>query len=233
MEIEEVDISSIVPSPNNMRKHGEENIASIMASLSEFGQQKPIVVGEEDKVLAGHGTLEAAKRLGWEKIFIVRSELKDAKSLLYMVADNRTTDLSEWDEEMLVAAFCDAQKQRGVDLTLSGFDAGHIEKLVSVGVGNEMSEFARGMVAEETSEPVGLRKAVGDGNYIYVEWYGDDAAFQRVMEALRAQEVFVGHSKHEIDPRFFEKLIGIEYVPVVPAVRKSLPVRKPLKRVAP
>jgi len=103
MNTELVSISDLTPDPANARKHGERNLKAIIDSLRAFGQQKPIVVDRRGVVIAGNGTLEAAKRLGWEEIAIVRTELEPTQATAFGIADNRTAELAEWDEEVLVS----------------------------------------------------------------------------------------------------------------------------------
>ena len=104
LRVESVPITDLHLDPSNARRHGERNLAAIQASLARFGQQKPIVVGPDEVVVAGNGTLEAAKALGWTEIAVVRTTLEDADRVAYAIADNRSSDLAEWDEEALVQA---------------------------------------------------------------------------------------------------------------------------------
>lgn len=101
MVVESVPIASLVEDPSNVRTHGEKNIASIKGSLLKFGQQKPIVVGPGNVVIAGNGTIAAAKALGWTTISIVRSDLVGAQATAFAIADNRSAELAEWDDENL------------------------------------------------------------------------------------------------------------------------------------
>ena len=101
MEVLSVPISSLIPDPSNARKHNQKNLDAIKGSLAKFGQQKPIVVGKDNVVIAGNGQLEAAKALGWEKIKIVRTKLTGAEAIAYAVADNRAGELAEWDMDVL------------------------------------------------------------------------------------------------------------------------------------
>jgi len=101
MNIEFVEASSLTPDPANVRTHNPRNIESIKASLNRFGQQKPIVVDGNGVVVAGNGTLEAAKALGWKKIEAVRTELKGAEAIAFAIADNRTAELADWDYSAL------------------------------------------------------------------------------------------------------------------------------------
>lgn len=98
---ERVKIDSLQFDPRNARKHDDRNIKAIMDSLSKFGQQKAIVVGDGGVVIAGNGTLEAAKRLGWDTIDVRRSGLKADEATAYAIADNRSAELAEWDDPVL------------------------------------------------------------------------------------------------------------------------------------
>ena len=101
MKTENVPIESISPDPANARSHGRRNLEAILNSLRAFGQQKPIVVDARGIVIAGNGTLEAAKRLGWTEIAIVRTELDPGQATAFGIADNRTGELAEWNDEVL------------------------------------------------------------------------------------------------------------------------------------
>ena len=103
MKVEKIKVDSLAFDPANVRKHNERNISAIAASLQKFGQQKPIVVGHDGVVIAGNGTLEAARSLGWQEIAIVRTTLEGAEAVAYAIADNRTAELAEWDEPELAA----------------------------------------------------------------------------------------------------------------------------------
>lgn len=87
--------------PSNVRLHNEKNISVIKSSLAKFGQQKPIVIDDKGIVIAGNGTLEAARELGWEKIKCVVTELDETNKTAFAIADNRTSELAEWDYEAL------------------------------------------------------------------------------------------------------------------------------------
>ncbi|MAL82836.1 MAG: hypothetical protein CMF11_00580 [Idiomarina sp.] len=91
-------ISGLILDPNNVRTHSDRNLKSVIASLREFGQQKPIVALEDGTVIAGNATLMAAKRLGWNEIAVsVFTGTPDAAKA-YAIADNRTAELAEWDD---------------------------------------------------------------------------------------------------------------------------------------
>ncbi len=123
MKIEKVAINALVLDPANARKHGKKNLDSIKGSLAKFGQQKPIVVTFENVIVAGNGTLQAAKELGWEEIDIVRTNLKGSDITAFGIADNRTSELAEWDDDVL-KELLEGLKEEDFDLSAIGFDDG-------------------------------------------------------------------------------------------------------------
>lgn len=99
--IEVVACDALHNDPANVRKHGQRNLDAIKASLSRFGQQRPILANRDGVVIAGNGTLMAARALGWKDIKVVRTNLSGTEATAYAIADNRTAELAEWDEEAL------------------------------------------------------------------------------------------------------------------------------------
>lgn len=100
MNIETIALADLSLDPSNVRKHGRKNLDAIKASLRKFGQQKPIVVDAKGIVLAGNGTLTAAKELGWTEIDIVRTQLEGVEAIMFAIADNRTAELAEWEDSL-------------------------------------------------------------------------------------------------------------------------------------
>lgn len=101
MKLETIAISSLVFDPNNARKHSNKNLDAIKGSLTKFGQQKPIVIDAKNIIIAGNGTVAAAKELGWKEIQAVRSSLEGFMQAAYALADNRTAELAEWNFDTL------------------------------------------------------------------------------------------------------------------------------------
>ena len=104
MELELVNIDDLTLDPANARKHDEKNLKAIAGSLEQFGQRKPIVLHGQT-VVAGNGTLVAARSLGWKQIQVVRvPESWTADQVkAYALADNRSAELAVWDEQVLAA----------------------------------------------------------------------------------------------------------------------------------
>jgi DNA modification methylase len=137
MNTETVDINSITYDPANARKHSIKNLDAIKASLTRFGQQKPIVIDSNGVVRAGNGTLMAAKALGWSTISVVRSTLEGSEATAYAIADNRSAELAEWDEDALAQTLAALQIE-DEDLALAtGYDASDIEALLALDVVEE------------------------------------------------------------------------------------------------
>jgi ParB-like chromosome segregation protein Spo0J len=122
MKIENLRIAELKPDPQNARKHDAANLSAIKASLSSFGQRKPIVVTADNVVAAGNGTLQAAKELGWLEIDIVRipEDWSDAQIKAFALADNRTAELAEWDADTLAAQAMELEAV-GIQLESFGF----------------------------------------------------------------------------------------------------------------
>ena len=134
MVIETVPIDSITLDPANARKHPQRNTDAIAGSLKRFGQQKPIVVDSNGLVRAGNGTLQAAKALGWTEIKIVRSDLPLSEMTAFAIADNRTAELAEWDEEVLLAAL---QSPEVGDVGFDESEIAALDRMVNPSVAEE------------------------------------------------------------------------------------------------
>ena len=117
-----ISITDLSLDPKNARKHSARNLEAIAASLEKFGQRKPIVV-HRGVVLAGNGTLEAAKTLGWTEIEVaeVPDDWDNDTAKAYALADNRTAELAEWDESELAKQLLELQ-DADWDITELGFE---------------------------------------------------------------------------------------------------------------
>ena len=148
-------ISSLIPDPSNVRKHSKKNLDAIKGSLAKFGQQKPIVISKDNVVIAGNGTLEAAIALKWDKIGIIRSELIGTEATAYAIADNRTGELAEWDNDALSQTLKSLTEVK-FDLGSIGFDDKDLERLLK-------EEGKGGLTGDdEIPEKVETRCKVGD-----------------------------------------------------------------------
>lgn len=127
MKVRTVRIDSLALDPTNVRKHNERNLRAIKSSLESFGQRRPLIVARgntgEQIVIAGNGTLEAAKRLGWTEIQVtdVPADWDADKARAYAIADNRTAELAEWNDVALAEALLELDAV-GYEPAVLGFD---------------------------------------------------------------------------------------------------------------
>jgi DNA modification methylase len=131
MKIELIDIKELKTDPRNVRLHDDENLGAIKKSLLQFNQQKPLVVGKGNIVVAGNATLEAAKALGWRKIAIVRTTLAGKQAMAYAIADNKTALLATWDDEALADQLKELQQLSITDFESTGFDQSSLDGLLA------------------------------------------------------------------------------------------------------
>lgn len=104
IKLELINIDDLTLDPNNARKHNKKNLEAIAKSLQQFGQRKPIVITQDNVVVAGNGTLEAAKSIGWKGINCVRvpADWNEETIKAYALTDNRTAEMAAWDSTILL-----------------------------------------------------------------------------------------------------------------------------------
>ena len=105
MNIQEMEITKIIPYINNPRKN--LNIDKVASSIKEFGFQQPIVVDEENIIIVVHTRFEAAKKLGLEKVPVTIAKLSKNQAKAYRIADNRLNQDASWDTKLLNLEFND------------------------------------------------------------------------------------------------------------------------------
>ena len=129
MKVELIEIGRVVPYARNPRRN-DMAVAKVSASIKEYGFRQPIVVDEEMVIIAGHTRLMAAQQLGLKKVPVhVATGLTQAQVKAYRLADNRTHEEAEWDEELLAIELSELD-ELGFDLDLTGFDGVELEQLL-------------------------------------------------------------------------------------------------------
>lgn len=127
--IEQVSIEKLIPYARNSRTHSDAQVAQIAASIKEFGFVNPVLIDESDGLIAGHGRVMAARKLGIDEVPCIRlSHLNENQKRAYIIADNKLALNAGWDDEMLALEISDLQ-DAGFDLELTGFSDEEIEKL--------------------------------------------------------------------------------------------------------
>jgi DNA modification methylase len=137
MKIQTLQIKDLTPDPENARQHDDKNLKAIQASLKQFGQRKPIVITEAGVIVAGNGTVEAAKRLGWTEIAAVEvpGDWTPEQTKAFALADNKTAELAKWDVKVLNAQLLEFVESE-FDIEALGFELPQVLELQ----GNEEGE---------------------------------------------------------------------------------------------
>jgi DNA modification methylase len=128
--IEIVEVERLVPSARNARTHSEKQIAEIAGSMKAFGFMVPVLVDSDDVIIAGHGRVLAARKLGLERVpVIVVNHLTEAEKRAYALADNKIALKAEWDEALLRVEL-EALTEEGMDLAVVGFSQQEFDELI-------------------------------------------------------------------------------------------------------
>jgi len=123
-------VDKLIPYAKNARTHSDEQVAQIAGSIKEFGFNNPVLVDKDNSVIAGHGRLMAARKLGMDKVPVVELEhLTESQRKAYVLADNRIALNSGWDTSMLSLELQDLKDD--IDLSLLGFDPDELDALLN------------------------------------------------------------------------------------------------------
>ena len=129
-----IDPARLKPHPDNPRTHSKEQVRKIAASIKRFGFCNPVLIDENNNVVAGHGRLLAAAELNLATVpTLVLADMTEAERRAYVIADNRLAECAGWDEDRLASELAAiASLDGGFDLALTGFDGGALEKLLEL-----------------------------------------------------------------------------------------------------
>lgn len=131
MQIEIVAIEALIPYARNARTHSDEQVTQIAGSIREFGFTNPVLIDGDGGIIAGHGRVMGARKLGMSEVPCIRlAHLSEAQRRAYIIADNKLALNAGWDDEMLALEFQDLQGM-GFDLELTGFALGDISELLA------------------------------------------------------------------------------------------------------
>src|SRR5438128_8220220 len=124
-------IDKLIPFARNPRTHSDAQVAQIAASIAEFGFNNPILVDTKAGIIAGHGRLLAARKLGLTEVpVIVLDHLTEAQKRAYIIADNQLALNAGWDEELLRVELA-ALQQENFDVSLIGFEDQQLAQLLA------------------------------------------------------------------------------------------------------
>jgi len=162
MQVELTDIQRVIPYARNPRRN-DQAIDKVAASIKEYGFRQPIVVDEDMVIIAGHTRLQAAQKLGLSKVPThIANGLTPAQVKAYRLADNRTGQEAEWDDELLGIELGELS-ELGFNLDLTGFDDAELDKL--------LSEIDEGGLTDEDEVPEAPEEPVTKAGDI---WHLDD-----------------------------------------------------------
>ena len=129
IQIQEKLVSELIPYVNNSRTHSDEQVAQIAASIKEFGWTNPILIDGDNGIIAGHGRLLAARKLGYELVPTIElKDLTETQKKAYIIADNRLALNAGWDNEMLRIELTDLLAD-GFALDILGFDQADLDEI--------------------------------------------------------------------------------------------------------
>ena len=133
MKITQKKVTELIPYVKNSRTHSDEQIAQIAASIKEFGWTNPILVDGSNGIIAGHGRLMAARKLGYKEVPTIElADLTETQKKAYIIADNRLALNAGWDNEMLTIELNDLVAD-GFAIEVLGFDPAEIQTLINGG----------------------------------------------------------------------------------------------------
>lgn len=130
MKIEQKSIDLLIPYAKNARIHNEAQIAQIAGSIKEFGFNNPVLIDKDNGIIAGHGRVMAARKLGLKEVPTIQLDhLSETQRRAFILADNRIAMNSHWDEEILSLELSDLKD--ALDLTDLGFEVPELDKLMN------------------------------------------------------------------------------------------------------
>jgi len=149
MEYSQKAVKDLIPYINNARTHSDEQVTQIASSIREFGFINPIIIDDKNNVIAGHGRLLAAKKLGLKEVpTVLVDHLTDTQRKAYVLADNQLALNAGWDDELLKLELAQLDDV-GFDIELLGFDLDALE-----GLGVEELELEEQAIPEPAEDPI-------------------------------------------------------------------------------
>jgi DNA modification methylase len=132
LEVTQVSITSLKPHPQNPRVHSDKQVQQIARSIETFGFNVPILVDDRQNVVAGHGRLLAAKKLGWKIVPVIKlKHLSESQLKAFLIADNRLTENSSWDDRLLGEQLkVLSELELDFDLEVIGYETAEIDVLI-------------------------------------------------------------------------------------------------------
>ncbi len=192
LTVEYLLITALRPRERNARTHPKKQISKIAAAIERFGFVTPVLIDSNNGIVAGHGRVEAAKKLGMEKVPTVRIEhLSDVDLSAYVLADNQLATLAGWDKEILRIELQDLiAVGYEIDATITGFDMADIDIILEeTGAKDKPEKIPAPADGPSVCRPGDLW-IIGD-HRLYCGDATDPESYQRLLDQRRAQMVFI------------------------------------------
>jgi DNA modification methylase len=189
-QIEMHAIEGLIPYVNNSRTHSESQVAQVAASIKEFGFTNPVLIDDDNMIIAGHGRIQAAMRLGLAEVPCIRlSHLTENQKKAYIIADNKLALNAGWDDELLRLELGNLE-ENDFDLSLTGFSDDELKNLL-------LPEQVNGLVDEDQVPEVPEDPVTVEGDIWILGNHrlmcGDSTsidAVDRLMDKRKADMVF-------------------------------------------
>jgi DNA modification methylase len=190
IKIRKVKVDELLPYARNSRTHSDAQVAQIAASITEFGWTNPILADGDKGIIAGHGRLLAARKLGMDTVPVIElSHLTKAQKQAYIIADNKLALNAGWDDQLLILELTEL-KELNFDINLIGFDTDELNALLE-------PDIVQGLTDEDAVPDVPIEPVtkLGDiyqlGNHRLM--CGDSTsidAVEKLMDGQKADMVF-------------------------------------------
>ena len=182
-------VKDLIPYARNSRTHSDEQITQIASSIREFGFTNPIIIDDKNNIIAGHGRIMAANKLGIKEVpCVVVSGWTEAQKKAYVIADNKLALNAGWDEQMLKLEF-DELGELGFNLELTGFSLDEIGKFNPVVVEGLTDEDAVPEAPETPKTVLGDIWLLGEHRIMCGDSTSIDAV-EKLMDGKKADMVF-------------------------------------------
>lgn len=176
-------VKDLIPYARNTRTHSDEQVNQIVSSIKEFGFTNPVLVDEQNMIIAGHGRVMAANKLKLKKIpTISLNYLTEAQKKAYIIADNRLALNAGWDEDMLKVEL-EELNDLEFDISLLGFEDKEIEEMLSAPVDGLTDEDAVPELPEEPTTKLGDLWLLGEHRLLC----GDSTSIDAVDKLMGGQ----------------------------------------------
>jgi ParB-like chromosome segregation protein Spo0J len=181
LELEHVPLGTLIPYARNARTHSPTQVSQLAGSIAEFGFTNPVLIGADNVIIAGHGRVLAAEKLGLEEVPVIRlGHLTDAQRRAYIIADNKLALNAGWDDELLRVELADLEEM-GVALGLTGFSDDELAALMADpeagGGGDRYTREIKAPIYEPTGENPPVAALI------------DDTKTRELVEQIRAADL--------------------------------------------